>query len=716
MTKILISSIFILLFTINLYSKTFYVSLQGNNTNIGNKQNPFKSIQFALNKMSAGDKLYIREGEYEESLNIKNFKSKKSKNYLISNYKNEKVLLKGTKKIKSTWSKYKDNIYKSKLDFPITQLFINKKSLSSARWPNGNWDDGSIWNKKTSFAWPENKSILGKYYNKDLKKFDFSLKGALIIVNSGSFKTYESKITKHKIKSDNFTFDKKSVKVHFSYKDKVYKHGFFLEGKLGFLDEKNEWFFDYKKSIAYIYTNDNPNKQDIEGKVKSYSLIISNSSNIHIKGIDFFASTFKVKNSVHITIENSELVYPSYSKRALGKIYSIDATKMIVKNKNTDSYYSLINSKVSYSDGPALELSGRYNKIINNYMHNIDYTCTYKGGFTLNMVKSKNLLFKRNTVHTTGCSELFKAGEKNIIEYNNLYNTGYLQNDGSMIQLSVKAQDGGIVRYNWLHDSLKQALRFDNKNIPNSPYGLNGSAHNNVAWNTQRIFFKGDNHYIYNNVSFNSSKNDLIISSNKKIQGHNTKTITRNNLSNKFSGHRVKITKVPGISDHNYNVLKNNAKVQNLLRDINNRDFRLKKDSFLIDAGITIKEKNQKFLGKSIDIGAYESSSKEYWIPGFKDNVASQSIPKNKTQNAKINTDLIWLKAYKSNSSNLYFADTYKKLITADVYSIYFKGRYKNNIYSPKNLRIGQTYFWRIDSVYKNNIKKGKIWSFRISK
>ena len=112
-----------------------------------------------------------------------------------------------------------------------------------------------------------------------------------------------------------------------------------------------------------------------------------------------------------------------------------------------------------------------------------------------------------------------------------------------MIQFSVKQQTNGIVRYNWVHDSVKQGIRFDNKNTPNAPYGKNGHVFNNVAWQTDRLFFKGDNHFIFNNLSFDSHQNDLIVSSNKAIQGHNLQTITRNNISNKFSGHRTKPSK-----------------------------------------------------------------------------------------------------------------------------------------------------------------------------
>ena len=53
------------------------------------------------------------------------------------------------------WSLYKDGIYKTKLKNDIWQLFANDLSMSPARWPNGNWNDGSLWDKTQSMAWPE---------------------------------------------------------------------------------------------------------------------------------------------------------------------------------------------------------------------------------------------------------------------------------------------------------------------------------------------------------------------------------------------------------------------------------------------------------------------------------------------------------------------------------------------------------------------------------
>jgi hypothetical protein len=424
-------------------------------------------------------------------------------------------------------------------------------------------------------------------------------------------------------------------------------------------------------------------------------------------------------------MEDSELMYPSYSKRMLGDVSPIEVTKMLVKKEQSLANNQIKNCKIAYTDGPAIEMNGTGNRVENWYMHDIDYSCTYKGGYTLNMVNAKELVFRRNTIHTTGCSELFKAGVRNRIELNDLSDSGHLQNDGSLIQVSVKQQPNSVVRYNWVHNSVKQGIRFDNKNTPNAPFGNNGNVFNNVAWQTDRIFFKGDNHFIFNNLSFDNHQNDLIISSNKVIQGHNHKTITRNNISNKFSGHRTKPSSkypVPGIVDHNWDGVTLGLDVRTQLRDVDNLDFRPQAGSMLIDAGVQIKDKTNVFLGKAPDIGPYEFGALDYWIPGFQDVLASKPVPPALAINVMSDADLMWLNAYKATAHQVYFGEEQRAVELANTESAQYQGEFTHNIFTPKKLVAGKTYYWRVDALLErkvegkvqNIIVKGDVWSFTV--
>lgn len=700
-------------------SSNYYVSPKGDDSNPGTFKKPFRTLQHAAEFLVAGDTCFLMEGKYHQNLKVENLNGEKDLPIVFISLPGAGVLMDGSIPIDGDWKVYKGNIYQLKLDTPVWQLFVDDISISSARWPNGNWNDGSIWDKTKSMCWPEKgKGKAGHHFNKELEALNFSLEdGGIIVVNSGSFKTYKTFITEHKAGSDQLKYDENEVRVHFSYVDRIERFGYFLEGKKELIDVENEWFFEPKDSMLYVYFEEgtSPSDHQVSGKNQTFAFELNNCSNLVIRGLDFFATTVKVTNSSYITLEDSKFKYPSYSKRMLRDLSPVDVSQMLVKGEDTDAFNTIRNCVFAYSDGPALELNGKGNLVENCYMHHIDYSCTYKGGYTLNMIDASDLVFRRNTIHTTGTSETFKAGRRNLIELNDISNTGFLQNDGSMVQVSVKQQDQSITRYNWVHNSVKQGLRFDNSNIPNSSYGQNGTMHHNVAWATDRIFFKGDNHFIYNNLVFDSHLNDLIISSDTAIQGWNYGTITRNNISNKFSGSRTKPGKdypVPGIVDHNWSGNFKGADVRSQLRDPDNLDFRPKEGAEIIDAGAPIKGKKIPYLGSAPDIGPYEYGDKNYRIPGYQAKHTRQPVPPNNAINVKTDADLMWLEGYKSDAHLVYFGTNPDEVKNAGENSDLFKGSFTNNIFSPGELDAGQKYYWRVDVVRGKEITKGKVWNF----
>ncbi|MBI9017322.1 MAG: right-handed parallel beta-helix repeat-containing protein [Phycisphaerae bacterium] len=704
-------------------ARNYYVSLEGDDSASGNKKHPFRTLQKATEVLAPGDVCCIRKGRYTENVMLNGLKGKAEEKIVFKSYKGEEVIFDGSDVLDVKWQRYRDGIYKAKLSEDIWQLFVDGKSMSSARWPNGNWDDGSVWDKTKSMMWPEKgRSEFGHQYNIELKDFDFSLEnGGIVIVNSGSFRTYKSFVTEHKAGSDNFKFDTSTAKQHHGTYP-AYKHGYFLEGKLGLLDVEGEWFYEPKEKMLYLWPPDGKKPQDlkIKGKRRSYAFDGTNCSYVKIIGIDLFATTFRFDGCDNITVVNCNLLYPSYSKRMLRDISPMDVTKMVMDEEFDMAYNTIRDCVIEYADGPAIEMNGCENVIENNYIHSIDYSCTYAGGWTLKMVDAPRLVLRRNTIHTTGASEMFKAGVRNLIQLNDISRTGYLQNDGALIQISVKQQDRSETSFNWVHDSVKIGLRFDNSNVPGSPWGESARAHHNVAWAVDRTFFKGDKHYIYNNLTFDCQRNDLIPSSDVETNGRNFETVTRNNIAGNLSGHRTKPGKdypVPGVVDHNWAANFKGRGIRTQLRDPDNLDFRPKAKSELVDAGASIKVYEGGYMGKSLDIGPYEYGDAKYWIPGRKVSKASVAIPPNGTETAKADADLMWLGAYKATSHDIYFATDEQAVTDAMKESPEFKGSTEGNIniFNPGKLKPGKKYYWRIDAVVHGKVVKGDVWSFTVN-
>lgn len=689
----------------------YFVSPTGSDSHPGTVGEPFATIQEGMDQLQAGDTLHLREGSYHEQVRIVSLHGRKDKPITVKAYEGEQVTLDGSVPIRSTWAPHRGRIFKTKLAQPVWQLFVEKKSMSSARWPNGNWIDGSLWDTARSMAWPEeDRSSFGHHYNAGLKQFDFSLEGAIIVVASGSFRTYQSLVTDHDAGSDNFKYLLDGVRQH-TMGFTVDRHRYFLEGKLGLLDVEGEWFYDPSDSMLYLWApgGADPESLDVRGKTLSYALDVADSSFLSIQGLNLFGTTFQFADCHHVAIEDCRLLYPSYSKRMLRDLGSMDVTKMLVEGEFSPAYNTVRNCTIEYADGPALEMNGLGNVIENCYMHDIDYSCTYKGGYTLNMIDAAELTFRRNTIHTTGPSELFKAGVRNLIELNDLSRSGYCQNDGAMIQVSVKQQDGNVTRYNWVHDSVKQGFRFDNSNKPNSPWGENGRAHHNVAWNVARQFIKGDKHFVHNNLCFDCTMNDLSVSSNIAIQGRNFSTITRNNIAGMLSGDIRRPASqfpLPGMASHNWSGVDAKRDVRTQLRDPDHLDFRPRVSSQLIDAGSKEVGVKLAYLGKAPDIGPYEYGDKNYWIPGRQLDKASRPIPPRGATGIKLDADLMWLPG-REVRENRVFTGT-------DPNALELRSVQDNNIFvmrAPPN--AGATLYWRVDTVIAGGqVLPGDIWHF----
>ena len=624
----------VLIISVSLLSATdYYVSPNGSDENSGTIGAPFQTIQHAADLMQSGDNCYLRGGTYHEEIQINNLHGTSSDPITFTNYQDEPVILDGTIPITSAWTVHDGNIYKTTLTEDIWQLFVDGEEMVMARWPNAGFVDGSIWDQEQHWAHGDEDNgsngvmVDDPHDDVNLANSGIDMTGAIGILNVGSFKTWTRFVNSHGVGNSTFTYDPVPES---GYRTK--HHYYFLEKKLEFLDQEGEWFFDHETNELYFWPpgNADPNNLNIRGKVQSYSFQIENSDYIELKGLHFFASTFKMDNSDYMVVDSSNFLYPSCYKRMLGVVDTEPEMTLITGSSNC----TVSRCAFRYTDGSAIETYGGNNTIENCYFYHIDYTVTDLSSVmtTIRMGGSTNV-FRQNTLHRTGASSGINPGDLSIVEYNDMYDTGYLQSDGAIVHLMEGQQPGSETRYNWLHDSPKYGVRFDGDGD-----GTQGLMHHNVSWNIKTgHMVKGHHHYVYNNTSFDTEQNGIVILIDL---GGNEGTITRNNAADKIAGHRQDSSQdypVPGIYDHNWNGYETGGDVKDLLisapayenfEDYNpdEYDFRPKPDSALIDAGIHVEGITDGYIGNAPDLGAYEYGG-ENWTPGVTWDVSSYQLP-----------------------------------------------------------------------------------------
>ena len=120
----------------------YYVSNDGDDANLGTIDAPFETIQHAINQVGAGDVVNIRGGIYREKLLLEDIHGTADNRITFKGYQGEDVLITGAKEITTPWEVHEGNIWKTTVDFDVSQLFLDDKMLTAARWPNitKDWD------------------------------------------------------------------------------------------------------------------------------------------------------------------------------------------------------------------------------------------------------------------------------------------------------------------------------------------------------------------------------------------------------------------------------------------------------------------------------------------------------------------------------------------------------------------------------------------------
>lgn len=691
------------------HSAIFYIATNGNDNANGSINDPFRTLDQAASAMSNGDTCFIRGGVYHDVLDL-DYKN----GLTFQSFEQEEVIFDGTISIDSTWESYND-LYRTSVTEEIWQLFLDGNMLMPARWPNADLYDGSVWDQENKWGKLTYSSSQTQFTDEptghsNLSELDFSINNAYAVLNVGSWKSFARQVSTHNIGSSDFTI---SASPAIERRNPPHHQFYFLEGKLDFLDSSNEWFYENN----YIYLLDNPDG-NLRGKVQNYAFDFNRCDSITISGINFFATTVNFLRCNDIIVEHCVFEYPSCSQRMRSSYSGGDEPPMTsFERSDTVTFYDNI---VRYANAPAVYMKYKDNYRVENCLFEyIDWECAdiYAVGGTIYM-RGTNVVFKNNTIHTVGASEVIDVLSTPITAVSNeVWNTGLVQNDLSGLHFGQRSTENTEVAYNWIFDSPKTyGIRFDAETTPGAETGSDGLIHHNVGWNTLSLIMqKGDSHTCLNNTAFDNEINDIIILSDNVSE--NNGSVIRNNAAEKLSSHRFNNQALTSVMNHshNWNGYQNgNADMRTLLRDPDNFDFRPKSGSVLIDAGIEQGNITDGFVGSAPDIGAYESGASSYWIPGRKESYATRAIPPNGSTTVIDSADLMWRKGLNSSESRIYFSIHSNEVINAEnTSSSAYVGSSQNNIFNPTGLSVG-TYYWRVDEVSSGQVIQGDVWSFSV--
>lgn len=470
------------------YGKEFYVAPNGNDSNNGDINAPFATLEKAKNAINdlklkpglpeRGIVVYLRGGVYNIdstfSLNKKD-SGESGKPIVYSAYKNENVRLIGGKILKNSdfklltsdspiWSKIdtsaKGKIYQMDLkaagitDFSILsnrnssrndnsalELYCNSKPMQLARYPDINETQGD--NIKKGFIYIKNKTSDTSFTVADdrIKNWtsekDVWTHGLFFHLWSDSH-----------IKISNI--DTKSNEIELAdIPPYGIKEGnpFYVENLLEEVTTPGEWYLDREAGILYFWPSEDICNSEISVSILKAPLIeLKNTSNIILKNI-----TFEIGRSTLVKINGGD---ENSLQNCIVRNSGSSGIQVAGGTNNgiTDSQiYDTENEAISINGGVRFTLSSCNNFVTNCDIHNFGkWVWCYKPGINVSGVGVK---ISHNNIHDAPHAAILFGGNNNILEYNNIYNVCQYSDDAGAIYGGRRWDyRGNIIQYNFIHD------------------------------------------------------------------------------------------------------------------------------------------------------------------------------------------------------------------------------------------------------------------------
>ncbi|XP_066920043.1 uncharacterized protein [Clytia hemisphaerica] len=400
----------------------------------GSVGSPFKTIQDCVNALKTigkpGDECQIRAGQYHENVKIDNLQGTPNQPFMIRGYGDERPKIDGTIPIfpaidpetgdRYDWKTLSEDskIYKTKINQDIWQLFVNNQMMTNARWPNAKWSDRSIF-KGSLWAKLDNASKKGYMVNKgrSLAQTNINMTNAVAVLNIGSFNTFVAKVEDHQAGQNWFNY--KDTFNNDKFKPSISKY--FIEDKLELLDTPEEWFYNQETKTLYVWmpNGDSPRDHELRGKVQTYAMEITNTHNLVLKNLDFFATAISAISSRSENIDGvkfDSLIfnYPTYSKRMLGDISLIKLIRALGRSRRNYGSFVFFNNTFYGSDGATLDVNGFNVTYDNNLWEYNDWTganmLTFNGGEGPINTYARNEVYYRNTFRYNDASTSIQPG------------------------------------------------------------------------------------------------------------------------------------------------------------------------------------------------------------------------------------------------------------------------------------------------------------------
>ena len=286
-------------------ASTYYVSPSGSDAAAGTQSAPFATVQFGVGKLSPGDVLVLRAGDYHEAVTV-NRSGTAAAPILIQAFPGETPTLVGSRPVTGTWTVQAGSIYRAPWPTQPVEVFCDGRLLNEARWPNAPLPDNL---GEQACALTDDGSI-NDVVCANLPAVD--LTGAWVQIMAGeAWVGYSRQIAAHDRASGRLTFASPINQT--SVLEPRRGNRFYVFGKLELLDAPGEWWWDPAGQQLYVWTPDGaPPANRVEAGVADSVLSLSGQSHITVMGLGARGGWFNLQNCTGCVVNGCNLVAPNW--------------------------------------------------------------------------------------------------------------------------------------------------------------------------------------------------------------------------------------------------------------------------------------------------------------------------------------------------------------------------------------------------------------------
>lgn len=599
-------------------AQTIYVATNGDDSNDGSINSPYRTFSKAVSEMAPGDVCIIREGVYRETLDITvNGSSGSPLTFKAAD--GETVEIRATETV-SGWQVHNGNIYKATVNMPIESRFRtvyhNGEYMDLARWPNNT--DNNRW---TVDCTPVTGGDGSHFTLNNVPNIDWT--GGLVYylgAHSGASWTRTitnsttSRIDHSGVDITKWPFTPHNPTVWRNY-DGNNRGQLYLFNKLEALDHAREWYYDAPANTLYFQPANGTLPVDGEVEYAARKFVAELKGDyIVLDGIEFFGGSIKVHNNAdNNMILNCKVIHGSEGHDSLTNTSAqVGEAAIEVLGANT----VIKGCTIDHSAVNGITIanwSGAHNSVVEgNYISNIDYV-----GIHASPIRSsaRDVKIIKNTIFNTGRDGMFVAGTGCEIAYNDMSASQKINSD-SGIFYTVGNNDlkNTEIHHNWFHDATAPSYSHANDE-PGKAAGIyldNDSkgytVHHNVVWNVSwsgyQINWNNTNLDFYHNTIWNAER-----AMDSWVNGRDQEN---NKVYNNYANTGSWFT---GDGPTEFDIKNSPIFPDSPFVDADNQNFMPMAGSALIDGGITISGFDKIYHGNAPDVGAYERGG-TMWTAG----------------------------------------------------------------------------------------------------